>query len=409
MPLPSRLDLGGFPRAFWVLFAGTLVNRLGLVVLPFLTLYLTQEGGLSVERAGVTLGLYGAGAFAAGFVGGALADRVGRRPVLLGSLAGGAVAISVIPFVDGFVPLAGAVFAFGLISDCYRPAVSTAVADLVPEERRTRAYALIYWAINLGAAIGPALGGLLAEAVGFRALFIVDAVAMLSYAAIVLVGVPETRPESDPAEAADRRSRAAAPSRMRQALADGGLMGLALVTFSVGTFFMQAYTTLPLAMAEDGLGAAAYGLAIMVNGGVIVVVSLPLARWAEAYVGPRLLALAIVLIGVGVGLQSVTQTLAAYVAAIVVWTLGEILFIPILPVLVARISPEHLRGTYQGVYHAGWGLAKMSGPVLGGLVFGAFGSAVLWQACLALGLATALGVLATGLGEPRAAPAPGPA
>ncbi len=177
-----------------MLFVGTFVNRLGLVVLPFLTLYLTGERGASIAEATFVVSLYGAGAFAAGTIGGALSDRFGRRAVLMGSLVGGAALLVAIPTVEGYWRLAGLVLAFGLVGEMYRPAVSAAVSDLVPPEQFARAFSLIYWAINLGVAFGPALGGLLAEQVGYAALFAVDAASMVIYAVAIWAGVPETKP-----------------------------------------------------------------------------------------------------------------------------------------------------------------------------------------------------------------------
>ncbi|MDX1530491.1 MAG: MFS transporter [Rhodothermales bacterium] len=375
----------GYPRAFWVLWAGTLVNRLGLVVLPFLTLYLTTVRGLRVEQATLVVGLYGAGTFAASFIGGALADRIGRKAVLVSSLVSGGLLLAMVPLVKGVAAIAALVLAVGFAGEMYRPAVSAAVADLVPEERQGRAFVLIYWAINLGAAVGPAVGGFLAET-SYVLLFGLDAATMVAFALIVAVGVPETRPPDEPEVGAVPALR---PRRLGVALSDGLLVAITLVTLVVGVVIFQAYSTLPLTMRADGLGERAYGLAITVNGGLVVLLSLPVARWVERRVSGVTLAAAVATVAVGVGLHGVADAFAGYALAVAVWTLGEVAYLPIMPALIARLSPRHLRGTYQGVYAAGWGLAKMLGPVLGGLVFGALGAGVLWASCAAVGFGAA--------------------
>jgi MFS family permease len=78
----------GLPQAFWLLWVGTIINRLGGFVVPFLSLYLTSERGVTVAEAGLIVAAFGAGSFAAQLAGGELADRLGRRPVLLMSLLG---------------------------------------------------------------------------------------------------------------------------------------------------------------------------------------------------------------------------------------------------------------------------------------------------------------------------------
>ncbi len=184
-----RSALEAYPRPFWALVVGTFVNRTGLVVLPFLALFLTAERGYSVPMATLAVSLYGAGSFLGGLAGGWLSDAVGRRPVLLVSLGGAAVPVAAIPFAPTFATVAAAAFAFGFLAEMYRPAVSAVVADLLPEERRARGYALVYWAINLGAAVGPALGGWLASR-SYTGLFVLEGVTLMGYAALVAVEDP---------------------------------------------------------------------------------------------------------------------------------------------------------------------------------------------------------------------------
>ena len=382
-----------YPRTFWLLVAGTLVNRIGLLVLPFLSLYLTGERGLTVEQATLIVGLHGAGAFLAGALGGTLADAVGRKAVLVFSLGGGALLIASIPLASTFAGVAALVATYGFVGEMYRPAVSAMVVDTVDPARRKRAFALLYWAINVGAAVGPALGGALAER-SFGLLFALDAASMAVYALVVVVGIAETRP------ARTRGTGEARPGALIEALRDRRLVGFTVVTFTVGVAFMQSYTTLPLAMRAQGISPAAYGAVVGLNGLIVVLLSLPVARWLETRHTAALLAAAAALIAAGLGLNAVAETPWAYAAGVVLWSLGEIAFLPIVPALVAAEAPDDLRGTYQGVYQSGWGLAHMVGPVVGGVVLARFGAEALWGGCAALGLAAAGLLLALRLGDP---------
>ena len=387
--------LAGFPRAFWVLFAGTLVNRLGMIVLPFLTLYLTGERGYSVEAATLVVSLHGGGGFIAGFVGGALADRLGRRTVLVGSLLGGAMLFAVLPQIEALALIALAIAGAGLVGEAYRPAVSASVSDLIDPDRQARAFALLYWAINAGVAIGPAMGGLLAETLGYRALFYIDAGTMAVFALVIAFGVPETRPDTAPSATASPRNSVA------HALRDPALVGITLASLAVGVSFMQGFTTLPLVMRADGLTDAQFGLAVALNGGIVVAFSLPVAKWAETRIGPGVLASAVCVIAVGVALHAVADTFAGHALAVAIWSLGEIAFLPFVPVVVSRLAPENLRATYQGVSQAGWGLAHMLGPALGGLALARLGQGAMWGLGAALALAAAASILTFRLGAPR--------
>ena len=236
--------------------------------------------------------------------------------------------------------------------------------------------------INLGAAVGPALGGLLAER-SYVALFVLEGATLLGYAGIVLWGVPETRPAESEGTARVRVS-------LRPVLRDGALAALALAVLLVGVGFYQLFTTLPLAMEADGLSERYFGLVVTVNGLLIVLVGLPVADWAGRRLTGWPVPAAVALLAVGLALQIPAHTFGAYALCAVVWTLGEMAFLPVVPTIVARLSPEGLRGSYQGVYHASWGGAKMLGPVLGGLVFAGLGSSVLWAAAAGLAGAAAL-------------------
>jgi MFS family permease len=375
------------------LVVGTLVNRIGLLVLPFLSIYLTARRGLTVEQATLVIGLHGAGAFAAGIAGGALADMLGRKAVLVGSLAGGAVLMASIPLASAFWHVAAIVAAYGFVGEMYRPAVSAVVADTVEPERQTRAFALLYWAINVGAAVGPALGGLLAER-SFGLLFTVDAATMAVYAGVVAVGIRETRPV--------RLTETRAPGSrgaLGHALRDGRLLGLAFVSFAVGTAFVQTYVTLPLVMRADGIALEHYGTVIGLNGAIVVLLSLPVSRWMEHRRGSGPLAAAVALIGLGVGAYAFADTPWEYAGGVVLLSLGEIAVLPVLPALIARLAPDGLRATYQGVHQSGWGLAHMVSPVVGGALLARFGPTALWGSVFGLGLTAAAVVLVFRLGD----------
>ncbi|MGB3543254.1 MDR family MFS transporter [Rubrivirga sp.] len=380
-----RSALEAYPRPFWALVVGTFVNRTGLVVIPFLALFLTAERGYSVQLATLAVSLYGGGAFTGGLAGGWLSDRIGRRPVLLLSLGGAAAPVAAIPFAPTFATIAATSFAFGFLGEMYRPAVSAVVADLLPGERRARGYAVVYWAINLGAAIGPALGGWLASR-SYTGLFVLEGVTLLGYAALIAVEVPETKPVE--AEGASVVLDLGPVAR------DGALAAVSVAVLLVGIGFFQLFTTLPIVMTDLGLSEFDFGLVVAVNGGLIVLVGLPVA----AYVGERMTSLwvpaSVALMALGIACQVPASTFWAYAACAVIWTVGEMAFLPVVPTIVAGLAPTELRGSYQGVYHAAWGLSKMIAPALGGLVLANASSSALWGGSAALVAAASVVLLA---------------
>ncbi len=208
------------PRAVHILCLGTFVNRAGTFLIPFLTIYLHANLGLSPRTATLTMGLYGLGAIVASMLGGHLADWIGRRRVMLFSLFGGAAALFIFSFLTSATAVMATVTAFGIIAEMYRPAASAMIGDLVEPARRPHAFGLMYVAINLGFAVGPVIGGLIA-AYSFRWLFWGDAFASCMYGLIVLTLIRETLPSRKKAVAPRTDQRADASTTAGVASAEG--------------------------------------------------------------------------------------------------------------------------------------------------------------------------------------------
>jgi MFS family permease len=396
MPAPTLRErlgtlIGGLPRPFWALWAGTFVNRCGSFVLPFLTLYLTQVRHLSPSQAGLVVALYGAGGSVAGPLGGFLADRVGRRATLLVALGLGGAGMMAIGFVHRLELLAPAIFCVAAVTEMYRPAMQAAVADLVPPADRVRAYGLVYWVINLGFSVGLTLGGLLAR-ISFRWLFVGDGATTLLFALVIWLGVPETRPARAPLPAGERR--ASAWSEFSAPWRDQAFTLFIGLSFLFALVFMQNSSTFPLAMAAHGIGTASFGLILALNGVLIVLLQPFLAPVLSRRNRSRTIAASAALVGIGFGLNALARTAPFYALGVIVWTVGEIGVLPLSNALVADVAPPHLRGRYQGAYGLSFSLAVCAAPALGTLVLQRLGAVVLWSGCLALALAVAAGHLA---------------
>ena len=228
----------------------------------------------------------------------------------------------------------------------YRPAVSAAIADLVPPEGRPRAYGYLYWAINLGAAVAPVIAGLMAQR-AYLLLFIGDAVTTFVFGLIVMAGVPESRP----AQAA-QSNRESIRMRLNVLRREPLLLAFTVLALLFGTVYMQAHVTLPVEMQSHGLTPTDYGLAVAVNGALIVVLGLPASHSAARWPRFPALAAAGVLLGVGFGLNAVATTLPTYALAVVIWTLGEILGATVAPSVVADLAPVAYRcGLGPGLFH----------------------------------------------------------
>ena len=374
--------VGGLPRPFWYLWSGTLVNRLGSFVEPFLALYLTTARGFSVAQAGLVLTAFGVGSAVSQPVGGVLADRIGRRATMVLGLCSAAVSLLGLGLATTLPALVVTAAVYGLCLDLFRPASQAAVADLIPDADRARAYALHFWAVNLGFAVAVPLGGVLA-AHGYWTLFLGDALTSLAFAVVIARRVPESRPQRRPGED---------PGSVREVLADRLLIVLVACVVLHATVYLQAFTTLPVVVARDGLGSRGFGLVLGLNGLLIVVLQPLLLGVLAGRSRGRLLLVASLLQGSGLALHGLAGTLLQHMGAVVVWTSGEVLQAGLLAAVVASLAPARLRGRYMGAFGFSFGAASALAPLVGTQLLDRAGEASLWTACLVAAAVAGLGL-----------------
>ncbi|HTJ68647.1 MAG TPA: MFS transporter [Actinospica sp.] len=384
-----RSTFGGLPAAFWWIWLGTLVNRLGSFVLPLFAFYLTGPMHRSAAFAGAVAALYGVGASVSGIVGGVLADRIGRKPTLVASLTANAASIIALGYARSPLWLCLGALTVGLVTNAFRPATSAMIADIVPDDRRVRAYGLNYWAINLGFAVAGLSIGLVVE-FGYLALFYADAASTLLCVVLMILFVHDTTPRAaaQATHEKDRRSEG-----LTTVLRDRVFVTFVAIFFLLALVFQQSTAAQPMAMAHDGLTAAEVGYINAINGFLIVAIQLPLVRWFERFPVARVLAASGIVLGVGMAVPLLGGSVGIFALSVVIWTVGEIGCTPISSALTARLAPAHLRGRYQGVYQMAWTGSSVLAPLTGGAAFAAFGENPVWIGCLVLSAVAAIAIL----------------
>lgn len=397
-----RDTTGGLPRAFWYLWTGTLINRLGSFVLIFLAIYLTQARDFSAAQAGLVIGLWGVGGAVGTTVGGTLADRWGRRPTLLTAHLGAATMMLALGFARPLWTVAVGALLLGMFAEAARPTFGAMMVDVVPERDRLRAFSLNYWAINLGFACAAVLAGLAAEA-SYLLLFVVDAGTTLATALIIFVRVGETRRAPTTSAVKGATSGPPRAGALRTIAADRVFLGFVVLNLFGALVFLQHISMLPIAMGDAGLSPATYGSVIALNGVLIVAGQLFVPRLIRGRSRSHVLALASVVMGVGFGLTAFADAAWLFGLTVLIWTLGEMLNSPSNATLIAELSPAELRGRYQGVFSLSWQVAGAVAPVLGGVVREHAGNGALWLGCAAIGAATAITHLLSGPARERRA------
>ncbi|MEU6318230.1 MFS transporter [Streptomyces sp. NPDC047009] len=397
----ARETVSGLPREFWWLWTSTLVNRLGAFVATFMALYLTLGRGYSASYAGLVASLYGLGGVISSIGSGVMTDRLGRRPTLLVAQSSTAVSVAVLGFMRDPVAIAAVAFLVGMASNASRPAVQAMMADIVRPEDRVRAFSLNYWAINLGFAISSAAAGFIAE-FSYLAGFLIEAGMTMICAIVVFAKLPESRPTRIGKEAVEEVG-------LGTVLRDGRYMSVVGLSFLVALVFQQGSVGLPVAMGKAGFTPADYGMAIAVNGVLIVALQIPVTRVIQKRDPRRLLVFSSLLAGYGFGLTAFAGSVGIFALTVCVWTLAEIVNAPTQTGLVVRLSPVHGRGRYQGMYTMSWSVAGLVAPVMSGFVIDRLGAAWLWGLCAVVGTGAAAGYGALMRRLPAEGTATGPA
>jgi MFS family permease len=383
--------LGALPRPAWVICIGMFINKFGNFLSVFLVLYLTAKG-YSTFLAGLALGAVGLGSFFGNAIGGYLADRLGRRSAIVVSMFGTALFTILMPFLHNYYLIVALALLIGFFGQIYRPAGGAILVDTTTESQRVTAFALLRLAINLGMSVGPLVGGLL-SGYSYTWLFVGNAVTSLLFGLLVLLLLPETRPT--PAEHED-----VAPDRgYREVFADRALV-LYLLSMIAGTYaYVQTTATLPLHVKDVHLSNTFYGLLLGINALMCVCIELPLVRFTERRNSRQVIAVGLVLLGLGVGLIGVADSRAMLVFTVVVWTFAEMIYTPVATAYPGLLAPSHLRGRYQAAEGIAITLAQTAGPAIGGLIYG-ISQGAHWLTSAALSVVAAALILAA---KPRRA------
>jgi len=381
----SRLNpwrgLGGLPREVWLLFATNLINRAGMMVLPFLVLYLTRELGFSLARAGSMLAVYGASAIVFGPIGGRLSDRIGALPVMRVSLIASGLVLLLFPLAKGFAAVAAMTVLWAGCAEMFRPASLAAITHVVAPDQRRQAFALNRLAINLGMSIGPALGGFLAT-VSFRAMFAVDAVTTL-LAGTLLAVTPWRAFSGVNSEAANRQGPRIGPATI---LHDGRFLVFLSGVILVGIVFFQHESALPLYLVQYlHLSPAFYGMLFTINTLLIVGLEVPIVTATAHWPNRRSLIIGCFLFAIGFGALGLIASPAGVIATVVVWTFGEMLLFPAMSAHMAEIAPENRRGAYMGAYSMSLSISLTIGPWMGTQLLALLGPVRVWFVMFALG------------------------
>ncbi|MCO6478428.1 MAG: MFS transporter [Phaeodactylibacter sp.] len=372
-----RNSFRGFSREIWLLSAVMLINRSGTMVIPFLSVYLTQVMGYSLGQAGWVMSCFGAGSVLGSYIGGRLTDRIGFYQVQFWSLLVSGLAFIALGYVNSLLSICVVVFITSTIADAFRPANMSAVAAYSKPENRTRTLALLRLAINLGWAIGPAIGGLLAASVGYGLLFWADGLTCMAAALFFRFALPE-RP---PVESSREPDSGGALLAVGAAHRDRAFLFFLLLAFLNAVAFMQLFGTLPVFFKQEvGLDEGMIGRLMAMNGLIIAITEMPLIFVVEKrFRISQMISVGTLLIGASYMLFNLFGPVVGMAFACMIFmTLGEMLSLPFLATMALNFTNDRNRGQYMALFTMAYSVAHIAAPSIGLQVAEHFGFSTLW-------------------------------
>jgi predicted MFS family arabinose efflux permease len=374
----------GLPRNAWLLSLVQFINRSGSMVLFFLTLYLTRKLGFSLVQAGQVVGAYGCGCLLGAWLGGVLCDRLGATAVQRLSLLLGGLNLIAMGYLRGYAALLASAFLQGVFAEALLPGNITAMARECPAAIRAKGFALNRLAANLGVTIGPAVGGFLAMW-NYRALFWVDG--LTSLAAVLILNVFFRNGPAKPL-AAEAGPPPVPPGASRH------LASIFAMTFGIGLIFSQTFSTYPLFLNSGfGFAESRIGQLLAINTVMIVLFEMVLLHWLSRIPPLKVIAVGALFTGLGFALTPLGRGFPYAALTVAVWTLGEMLSMPLLTTEIANRSHEGNRGRQMGMFGVSFSLAFMIGPLAGAKIYAQVSPLALWLCCGGMGIILMLGFL----------------
>lgn len=378
----------GLCAEVWLLALMTLINRGGTMVIPFLTLYLTEDLLFSLSDVGWIMTCFGIGSVIGSWLGGKLSDSIGFYPTMLLSLVFTGIAFLAVQYVKSFEGLCISILILMAIADTFRPAMYVAIRTYSKPENRTRAISLVRLAINLGFSAGPAIGGLLIVTFGYGGLFWVDGLTCIVAAILLKMTISQKQ-----AKEKDTSAKAANVSN-GSPYKDIPYLLFLFSAFLVAATFLQFFSTVPLFFREvHHLTEQQIGLLLGANGLLVFLVEMPLIKYFDQpkFSIYKILAGSTLLILFSFLILNLTAWAGILIVSIILMSVGEMLNFPFLNRFSMERAERGKAGAYMALFTVAFSISHIASHNTGLQLIDRFGFEFTWYVmCAVLAIATLL-------------------
>ena len=385
-----RDNYNDYPRQFWLVAFGVLLSSAGSsLIWPFQLIYISKTLTLPISAVATLVSISSATGLAATFIVGAIADRFGRKLIMFGAMAAHGLAYILMSQAHDYIGFAIPMTIMGAAMPFYAIGSDAMMADLIPPEKRSGAFALLRMTNNAGIAIGPAIGGLIV-AKSYTVAFYLAAGGMIAYSLLLLTFARETLQRQSGPSISQRKETLGGYERV---LADGSFVGF-VATVTLGMIAPLMMWTLLAVYTNKYYGMPEYLYSWMpiTNALMCVFVQYPVTMFTRRLRAKTAITLGMLVYALGVGSVAVMTSFWGFWLSMVIMSFGELILVPTGSKYVADIAPEDLRGRYMSVYWLTWGVARSAAPMVGGYLHDAIAPQAIWWGGLTIGLTSTLGL-----------------
>lgn len=384
-----------YPHQFWLMVAGIVISTAGAsMIWPFLLIYAGGKLNLPLSTVATLISINAGTGLLASFLAGTLTDKIGRKAVMVFSLVVNGIAYLFLMQAETYPQFIALMIFIGLCNPLYQVGADAMMADIIPTEQRTDAFAINRIAHNAAFALGPAIGGFLAAS-SYDLAFYGAAVGFFAHSLLMFLFAHETLHKT--VGATNDHSLADQPSVMEgfvRVFRDGDFMafviltGIGLIAPTMVWILMPVY-----AKTNFNLSEALYGWIPTTNAVMCVFIQYAVTRITRNYKTLPVAAAGMFIYAISVGSVALMSGFWGFWLSMVMLTFGELTLVPTASKYVADTAPADLRGRYMSVYWLAWGLARTLSPLIGGFINDSISPRAIWIGGLLIGMTSTAGLL----------------
>jgi MFS family permease len=409
-----------YPPQYWLMITGVVISTAGgSMIWPFLLIYASRKLNMPLSTVATLISINAGTGLLSSFIAGTLADKIGRKVVMNFSLTVNGLAYFLLMRSETYPQFVGLMIMIGLSNPLYQVGADAMLADMIPSEKRTDAYAINRIANNAAFALGPAMGGFLATR-SYNLAFYAAGTGFLIYSLLLFFLAHETLDTQMLSKASSwlrlgpsiSLKRIIAPFKPRpndaiKLITEGpsqsegylrvfqdknymsfvAMMSMGLIAPTMLWILMPVY-----AKTNYGIPEALYGWIPTTNALMCVFVQYVVTSITRKHPTLPVLSVAMLIYALGTGSVALMSSFWGFWLSMVILTFGELTLVPTASKYVADCAPAALRGRYMSIYWLGWGLARTLSPMIGGFLNDNITPHAIWVGGLLMGLISALGL-----------------